>query len=109
MTFTKALYRIVDNAVRYTPAGGHITLILKLTTSHVIIEVKDTGTGISEEDQLHAFERFFREDKAHTTSGIGLGLPIAKRIIEQHHGHIRIASQLDIGTTVQIQLPIRPD
>jgi len=105
----EAFFRIIDNAVRYTPTGGHITLTLKLTTSHIIIEVKDTGTGISEENQQHIFERFFREDKAHNTSGIGLGLPIAKRIIEQHHGHIRVASQLDIGTTVQIQLPIRSD
>lgn len=103
----EALNRVLDNAVRYTPPSGHISLSLKVTNSNVLIEVHNTGPGISKEALPHIFERFFREDKAHTTSGIGLGLPIAKRIIEQHYGNMRIASEPDIGTTVQIRLPIR--
>jgi len=105
----EAFYRLLDNAVRYTPTNGHITVIVKVAASNILIEIKDTGTGIPDDVQPHIFERFFREDKAHTTSGIGLGLPIAKRIIEQHHGKIYIASQLEFGTSVQVRLPLRAD
>jgi len=104
-----ALHRVIENAIRYTPANGRVTITLKVTSSNIIIEILDTGTGISEEALPHIFERFFREDKAHTTSGIGLGLPIAQRIINQHHGDMRVSSQRDIGTTVQIRLPIRTE
>jgi len=103
----EAFLRILDNAIRYTPPHGHITLILKIAQSNIIIEIRDTGTGITEEALPHVFERFFREDQAHTTSGIGLGLPIAQAIIEQYQGDIRISSTVNIGTIVQVRLPLR--
>jgi PAS domain S-box-containing protein len=103
----EAFHRILDNAIRYTPPLGHINLSLKIAQSNVIIEIRDTGMGISEDALPHIFERFFREDQAHTTSGIGLGLPIAKAIIEQHKGSIRLSGTPNIGTIVQVRLPLR--
>lgn len=103
----EAFYRVFDNAVRYTDENGHITISTTIGQGNIIVEIKDTGAGISDDALPHIFERFFREDKAHTTSGIGLGLPIAQRIINHHRGNIRVASKLDFGTTVQIIIPIR--
>lgn len=103
----EAFHRILDNAIRYTPPHGHINVSLRIAQSNAIIEIKDSGTNISEEALPHVFERFFREDQAHTTSGIGLGLPIAKAIIEQHKGDIRLSSTPHIGTIVQVRLPLR--
>ena len=103
----EAFLRIIDNAIRYTPPHGHINLSLKIAQSNIIVEIRDTGTGISEEALPRVFERFFREDQAHTTSGIGLGLPIAQAIIEQYQGDIRLSSTVNIGTIVQIRLPLR--
>jgi len=103
----EAFLRILDNAIRYTRPHGRINISLKLAKSNIIVEIRDTGTGIAEEALPHVFERFFREDQAHTTSGIGLGLPIAKSIIQQYQGDIRISSTLNVGTTVQVRLPLR--
>lgn len=103
----EALLRVFDNAVRYTPPDATINLFVRLTLSHIVIEIHDTGQGISRESQSRVFERFFREDKAHTTAGIGLGLPIAKKIIEQHGGGIHLSSHKDKGTIVQIHLPLK--
>lgn len=103
----EAFHRIFDNAIRYTPPNGHINVSLKIAQSNILIEIRDTGAGISEEALPHIFERFFREDQAHTTSGIGLGLPIAKSIIEQCKGDIRISSTPNVGTIVQVRLPLR--
>ena len=77
---------------------------------HVIIKVKDTGSGIPEEDLPFIFERFYKADKARTrgqSGGTGLGLSIAKHLIDAHQGRIEVTSQLDKGTTFTITLPIR--
>lgn len=103
----EAFLRVLDNAIRYTLPHGRINLSVKIAKSNVILEIRDTGTGIAEDALPHVFERFYREDQAHTTSGIGLGLPIAKAIIQQHQGDIRISSAVNVGTTVQIRLPLR--
>lgn len=101
----EAFARIFDNAIRYTPHRGRINVHVRVVSSHIVIEINDTGSGISKEALPRIFDRFFREDLAHTTSGIGLGLSIAKKIIEQHGGGIHISSRIDFGTTVQVRLP----
>ena len=103
----EAILRIIDNAIRYTLPHGRINISLKIAKSNLILEIRDTGTGIADEALPHVFERFFREDQAHTTSGIGLGLSIAKAIIQQYQGDIRISSTVNVGTTVQVRLPFR--
>jgi two-component system, OmpR family, heavy metal sensor histidine kinase CusS len=99
---------VLDNAIKYTPPGGHVNLGLRLQDSQAIIEVADTGIGITEKDLPHVFERFYRADQARSreTRGSGLGLSIAKWIAELHHGSIELHSRPGQGTSVTIRLPL---
>ncbi|HWY05274.1 MAG TPA: ATP-binding protein [Candidatus Acidoferrales bacterium] len=99
---------VIDNAIKYTPSGGHVGLSLRLEDAQAIIEVADTGIGITENDLPHVFERFYRADQARSreTRGSGLGLSIAKWIAESHHGSIELLSQPGHGTKVTIRLPL---
>jgi heavy metal sensor kinase len=99
---------VMDNAVKYTPPGGHVALVPSLEDTQAIIEVRDTGIGIAEEDLPHVFERFYRADQARSreTRGSGLGLSIAKWIAECHNGSIELLSQPGHGTKVKIRLPL---
>ncbi len=101
----QAMRRILENAIRYTPSGGSITLRSDYLDDNAVIEIIDAGMGISEDDLPHIFERFYRADTAGTTRGFGLGLPIARAIIEKHHGRIEAESKLGQGSTVRIYLP----
>lgn len=76
------------------------------TEENIWINVRDTGIGISADDLPHIFETFWRHDEAHSTPGFGLGLPIAKRIIERHGGSITVESQLGLGSTFSVTLPV---
>jgi signal transduction histidine kinase len=104
----RVLYNLVQNAIRHTPANGSIYLTTKATPQGVQVEIEDTGEGISPEDLPYIFEQFFRGDKSRNrgTGGAGLGLAIAKRIVEAHHGQIWVESQLDRGTRFGFILPI---
>jgi signal transduction histidine kinase len=105
----QAFQKILDNAYLYTDAGGQVTIRTCKQNDTAIIEIIDNGMGISEVALPRVFERFFREDEAHTTRGFGLGLPIAKRIIEIHGGTIELNSILGQGTTVIIRFPLVTD
>ena len=100
-----AVENLLDNAVRYTSEGGRVQLRAYYADAAVKIEAKDNGPGIQPEDHEHIFERFWRRDMAHTEPGFGLGLPIARKIIDLHGGRICIQSELGSGTTVTITLP----
>lgn len=102
-----AFNSIFDNAIRYTPENGQITISLSTDNKFYLLKIQDNGLGMSADVQNRIFERFYREDSARTTSGFGLGLPIAKRIIELHKGQITINSEANQGTTVCIKLPKR--
>lgn len=98
---------LVDNALRYTPAGGSITMKMAPEGKWIRITVSDTGVGIPPEDVPLIFERFYKADKARTRSkgGTGLGLSIARNIILAHHGDIMVKSELGVGTSFIILLP----
>lgn len=97
---------LVDNAVKYTPAGGSISLVLKSSKDNAEITVSDTGEGIDKEYLDKIFERFYRADKARSSeNGIGLGLSIAKWIVKEHHGTISVSSTLGKGTTFNAVFP----
>jgi signal transduction histidine kinase len=99
---------VLDNAVKYTPAGGHLSIDLSLQDGQAVIEVNDTGIGIAEKDLPHVFERFYRADhvRSRETRGSGLGLSIAKWIAESHNGSIELFSHPGHGTKVTIRLPL---
>lgn len=101
----QVLTNLIDNALRHTPAAGSVKL--RVRGAGPIIEVSDTGSGIPAEDLPFVFERFYKADKARTRgrSGTGLGLGIAKNIVEAHGGTITVHSKPGEGTTFTIKLP----
>lgn len=105
----KELIRIfIDNALKYTPEGGSITLSCVQTKKNVVVSIKDTGIGINEDHLPHLFDRFYRVDEARNkkTGGTGLGLAIAKQISNIHHAKIYVNSVLEKGTDFIIFFPI---
>lgn len=96
---------IIANAIAYTKPGGIITVSMKDIASATTIAITDTGIGISEHDLPHVFKRFYKADNAHGTNSSGLGLAIAKHIVEQYRGTIEIKSVVSQGTTVTIKIP----
>lgn len=103
----QVLTNLIDNAFRHTPKDGNVQLRIVPDDKGITIEVKDSGSGIPEEDLPFVFERFYKADKARTRgrAGTGLGLAIAKNIIEAHHGHISVQSKVGHGTTFSFFLP----
>jgi signal transduction histidine kinase len=96
---------LVDNAVRYTPAGGLVTVEVDATESGAVIFVRDTGPGIAEEDREHIFEPFYRGHAQKNIPGTGLGLPIVKRIAERHGGRVEVRTAPGEGTEFRVFLP----
>ncbi len=99
---------LIDNAVKYTPSGGSVSLTLAEETGHVRLEVSDTGIGISEKDLPHVFERFYRCDRSRSEPGSGLGLSLVKAIVQFHGGQIAVDSAPGRGTRIRILLPKNP-
>lgn len=99
---------LLNNAIKFTPNEGIINLSVYHRNEALIVEITDTGIGISEEEQLHLFERFYKADKARirNTSGSGLGLSIVKKIIEMHNGTIHVQSRPGEGTKFIVSLPV---
>jgi signal transduction histidine kinase len=104
----RVLDNLIENALRYTPTGGRITLSLSGESDNIMVRVADTGQGIPEDELSHIFDRFYRLEKTRTASAknAGLGLAIAKRIIDLHGGNIQAASKPNQGTTFSFALPI---
>jgi len=104
----QVLNNLVGNAIKFTPAGGRVWIEVFRREAALVVEVHDTGPGISEADQAHLFQRFFRADSVRGLKipGTGLGLPIARAIIEQHGGQIYCRSQIGEGSTFGFTLPL---
>ena len=100
----QALGNLLENAVRYTPAGGRITAAAELIGDEIRISVSDTGPGISEDDVPHLFKRFWRA-RRHPEGGAGLGLAIARGVVEAHGGRIWVESRVGQGCTFYMTLP----
>ncbi len=106
----QVIVNVISNAIKYTPDGGTIVVSSSMADqNNVLVRIMDNGLGIPEKDLPRIFERFYRVEKARTsdTGGTGLGLAIAKELIESHGGRIRIQSKLNIGTIVDIVLPVK--
>ena len=104
----QALRIFVDNAIKYTPEGGTITLSCRKEEKFCRITVTDTGIGISENDLSRIFERFYRADPARSqrSDGHGLGLSIARIIVRAHGGHIEVQSKEGQGSRFHLMLPL---
>jgi signal transduction histidine kinase len=100
----QALDNIVDNAIKYSTTEKHLAVKARATARSVTLTVRDRGTGIASKDLSRVFERFYRGGNV-TVSGSGLGLPIAKRIVESHGGRIEVRSTVGSGTEVDVTLP----
>lgn len=105
----QAALNIIDNAIKYTPQGGEIKIELTKNQNYTMLSVSDTGVGIPEDELKHIFDRFYRVDKARssTTHGAGLGLSIVKWIVDAHNGFIDVKSDLNKGSKFVINLPMK--
>lgn len=109
-SLSEAFVIFLDNAIKYSPQNTSVTLTSRTADNSIVIDIKDEGIGIAKEDIAHLFERFYRVDKSRTKTdveGFGLGLSIAKQIIDKHNGTIFVESQLNKSTTFSIRLPLR--
>ena len=104
---SQILYNLMDNAIKYTPEDGQISVSLREEDGNVVWRVRDNGIGIPEEDQEHIFERFYRVDKARgrETGGTGLGLSIVKQMVRMHDGTITVRSTPGKGSEFVVTFP----
>lgn len=100
----QVLQELIDNAIRFTPCDGRIEIATAFDADYVSFIIKDTGVGISLDERERIFDRFYRADSAHTTAGFGLGLSIARSIVERHNGTIAVTSEPGQGTSFEVKL-----
>ncbi len=103
----EALFNLLDNAVKYTPAGGKISVSVEQWEMYVKLDVADTGRGIPESRQAAIFRRFYREEAVHDQPGVGIGLYLAREIVTRQGGYIKVASEVGRGSTFSVFLPRR--
>lgn len=101
----EALFNLLDNAVKYTPAGGRIQVTVQEWEMYLKIDVTDTGMGIDESEQAAIFKRFYRGKSVHEVDGIGIGLYLAREIITMQGGYLRVVSGTGNGSTFSVFLP----
>ncbi len=103
---TQVWVNLLGNAIKFTPIEGQIEIQVKVENGKIVCKIKDNGIGISPEDQMHIFERFYKVDKSRdrTQGGNGLGLSLVKKIVELHAGHILVSSSEGVGSTFTVVL-----
>jgi signal transduction histidine kinase len=104
----QALYNLVENALKYTPEGGEVTIHLQTSPSDLTFAVRDSGIGIPQNDMPRLFEKFYRgtNREALAQRGTGLGLAIVKSIAERHGGDVWVESELGKGSTFYLKIPL---
>lgn len=101
-----AWMNLIDNAVKFSPIGGKVTVCLKASEQNVLISVQDNGCGIAEADKKRIFDKFYQSDTSHKAEGNGLGLALVNRIVSIHQGHIEVENCQDGGCKFTVVLPI---
>lgn len=101
----EALYNLLDNAVKYTPAGGAVRVTVTAYQMFSAIHVSDTGPGIAEEEQPRVFQRFYRGAEHAEEEGVGIGLYLVRQIAEGQGGYVKVSSQMGVGSTFSLYLP----
>lgn len=97
---------LIDNAIKFNPAGGSAIIRLKKSEQNILVSVQDTGPGISEKEQKHIFDKFYQADSSHKNEGNGLGLALVKQVIALHHGHIDVENCPEGGCKFTVILPV---
>lgn len=103
---SRILLNLLSNAIKYSPKGSRIDLLLSSADGWIQLRVRDEGIGISPGDQAQIFEPFYRAEAAQAVGGTGLGLSIVRTCLEHHQGRVRVESQVKIGTTFTVELPL---
>lgn len=105
---TRIFSNVIENALQYTPEGGKVTLSMKGDRDSVMVTIEDTGIGIAPDHLPLIFNRFWRADRARSrrAGGMGIGLAIAQALVQYHQGEISVTSQLFVGTSFQVRLPL---
>ncbi len=108
---SQVAYNLIDNAIKYTPEGGHVAVTLAAQGRNAVLTVQDDGIGIPESDVPHIFDRFYRVDKARSrqSGGTGLGLSIVRQMVQLHGGNVSVAPAPEKGSVFTVVLPIRKE
>jgi signal transduction histidine kinase len=101
----QALANLIDNAVKYTPAGGRVDVAARAAAPGVEIAVRDTGIGIDRDDLPRIFERLYRADRSRSERGLGIGLSLVRAIVAAHGGSVEVESALGRGSVFRLRLP----
>jgi signal transduction histidine kinase len=104
----RALSNLIENALIYTRENGEVVIELSKADNRVLVNVRDNGQGIDQDDLPHIFDRFYRGDKSRTSAGTGLGLAITKKIMEAHNSNIKVSSAINQGTTFTFEIESVP-
>jgi two-component system phosphate regulon sensor histidine kinase PhoR len=103
----QTIVNLVYNAIKFTSPGGKITVAMQVQGGSVTVDISDTGIGIAKSDLPHVFDRFYKVDRARAGGGTGMGLAIAKHVIEAHGGEIWVQSEEGRGSTFGFNLPTK--
>jgi two-component system phosphate regulon sensor histidine kinase PhoR len=103
----RVLWNLIDNAIKYTPAGGAIALTSRMVAGKISLSISDSGVGIPKAELPNLFREFKRLEGSANTEGTGLGLFIVKTILDDHNGAITVESEQGAGTTFKLELPAR--
>jgi signal transduction histidine kinase len=101
----QVMANLVDNALKYTPRGGRVTIGTASRPGEVVISVTDTGAGIPPADLPRIWERLYRADRSRGEPGLGLGLSLVKAVVSAHGGRVEVESEVDQGSTFRVILP----
>jgi signal transduction histidine kinase len=108
MRLRQALANLLDNAVKYTPAGGHVRLVARAEGDRVVLSCEDDGPGIPAEERSRIWERLYRGDRSRGAKGLGLGLSLVRAIAAAHHGVARVDDRPGGGSVFALELPAAP-
>lgn len=105
--FEQVLENLISNALKFTPHGGQVTVVVRASHDEVLVEVVDTGIGMTEDEVVQAFDTFWRSDGARLAAiqGFGIGLTVVRCLVEAHQGSVAVSSEPGRGTTVAISIP----